>query len=695
VKLVFRLVCLVTLGALCGAGASLNREVAAQSATPTASPEAGGPTPTKPDAASKQPERHSAPQTQQQLSTPREQREKAYAKILEGQRFLSNVRRGNAESNLRSAQKAFEEAATFDPTLAEVHNALAEIAFYYPPYNLDQAIRSATKASHIDPNNFGARRLLSRLYTLRSGLRESNLDKKTVDLAVAELKEAARLNPNDAETWALLGEFYLGTGRPEEAIVAMTNWGAAPATSDTRFFQVVTNGRELSVDAAAARLGQALMSVGRMDQAVIALRRAVSLEPENKDYIELLTQALATSGSGDKAAIRELETIVRANPSNTTALRALARAQARSGSVDDAAATLRAGIKRPTAADQDRLLLRLDLAEIFSEAARYQDAIAIYEELLKERGVGERELTSDDDKEYVGKIMQEIVRLEKSAGRMAEASATIERLRRLLGKDDPTPVVMNIDLLREQGKKREALEAIRAAQKSFPQQVLFTAQEAQALADLGQTDEAVALTRKRLNGSIEDFNVYVTISVIYTQGGRGREAVEAARKALELATAQREELIPSALFALSSAQERAGDTKGSEESLRRVLSKDPKNATALNNLGYFLIERNERLKEALDMIQRAVLAEPTNASFLDSLGWAHFKLGNLEDAERYLSEAARRDSTSTTIHEHLGDLYQRRGKTEQARAAWQKALLLSVEAEETKRIKAKLSGKSK
>jgi Flp pilus assembly protein TadD len=92
------------------------------------------------------------------------------------------------------------------------------------------------------------------------------------------------------------------------------------------------------------------------------------------------------------------------------------------------------------------------------------------------------------------------------------------------------------------------------------------------------------------------------------------------------------------------------------------------------------------------MIQRAVRAEPTNSSFLDSLGWAYFKLGKLDEAERHLSEAARRDTASATIHDHLGDLYLRRGKTEQARAAWQKALALTVEADEITRIKAKLNG---
>jgi Flp pilus assembly protein TadD len=198
----------------------------------------------------------------------------------------------------------------------------------------------------------------------------------------------------------------------------------------------------------------------------------------------------------------------------------------------------------------------------------------------------------------------------------------------------------------------------------------------------------------RLKGSLEDFNEYLTISSLYIQAGRGREAIEAARKALALAPAERTDLQTAALITLSSAQDRAGDPAGSEESLRRVLNKEPDNATALNNLGYFLVERNERLNEALELIQRAVRAEPTNSSFLDSLGWVYFKLGQLENAERHLKEAARRNSTSSTIHEHLGDVYHRQGKTELARAAWQKALSLSLEVDKTARLKAKLSGKT-
>jgi len=235
---------------------------------------------------------------------------------------------------------------------------------------------------------------------------------------------------------------------------------------------------------------------------------------------------------------------------------------------------------------------------------------------------------------------------------------------------------------------------VRSARQRFPEQTGFLRIEAQTLADLGRVDEGVALLRTQLKGTAGDFNEYLVISNLYLQSGRATEAVAAARKALELAPAGRDDMTEAALITLSSAQERAGDPRGSEESLRRILARDPDNATALNNLGYFLVERNERLTEALEMIQRAVRANPTNSSFLDSLGWAYFKLGRLDEAERHLTEAARRNNQSATIHEHLGDVYQKRGKNELARAAWQKALSLAIGGETSARIRAKLDGKA-
>ena len=187
----------------------------------------------------------------------------------------------------------------------------------------------------------------------------------------------------------------------------------------------------------------------------------------------------------------------------------------------------------------------------------------------------------------------------------------------------------------------------------------------------------------------DDFINYLFISSLYSQGKRGKQAVEAANKAFGLA--QDEERKQIAKLTLATAQQTSGDHLAAENTLRGILKSNPRNPIALNNLGYFLVERNEKLDEALDLIQQAVRIDPTNPSYLDSLGWAYFKLGKFTEAENNLKAAAKYDSSSATILEHLGDVYQKLNKKDLAKKSWQKALNLTSDAEEIARLKAKLS----
>ncbi len=636
------------------------------------------------------------PATQPAL-TPRERRARAYAKLLEGQRYLSGARSvgGMTREMVARVQTLFTEAVDLNPALAEAHTAHAELAFFFLD-DLALGEREAQAAVRIDPNNFGGHRLLARIYALKAGLDEDKIDRAVAEQAIKELREVLRLDANDPEAWALLGEFYSMTGKTTEAIDAFTHWAAAPPALDVRFYQVLTQGRDLSQDAAAARLGEALLKAGRTADAVGAFRRALAGSPENARYLELLGQALEAGGT-EGGAVDDLKRMLVANPANVAAISLLARTQARTGQVDAAVATLRAGIDNRKTGDRERRLLVDELAEVLSNALRYQEAIQAYEDLLKARGITDQPLTADSDKQLADLMLRRIVELQRQAGRTDEAFTTVERMRKLLGADNPQADFQSASLLIEQGKRKEALDVIRAARLKYQTpaaQQAFMQLEARTLAQLGRADEAATLLRGRLTGKPEeDFGTYVAIASLYLDAGRGKEAVEAARKLIGLVPADQPELMTQALVMLSSAQERAGDSKGAEESLRRILAKDPNNATALNNLGYFLAERNERLEEALDMAKRAVKAEPANPSFLDSLGWVYYKLGQLEESERYLTDAARRNARSAAIQEHLGDLHQRRGQLEEARAAWRKALALATDAADTARIKAKIGTK--
>jgi tetratricopeptide (TPR) repeat protein len=644
---------------------------------------------------------NAATQTQDSTKTPaqsgpgltqaseRERRAQAYAKLLEGQRYYEGVRSGTLPVNyLERAQEAFRQSADLDPAFAEAHTAVAEIAFL-----LDDYARAETEgliAVRANPDNYGAHRVLSRLYTVRSRLKEGEPDRASAEKAVAELREVIRVYPRDAEAHALLAEFYLATGREKEGIEMLRTWTTLPASLEGRFYQIVT-GRELAPDVANARLGEALLRAGRAAEAVAAIRGAIAIEPSNAAYLQLLGEALEAGGDADQNVIGVLRSVVAQTPQNRAAVQMLARAQARAGRTDEAAETIRAAVAALKPGDDGgRLQLQAQLAEVYEDAARYEDAVAVYEEILKSHNIKDAPLASPRERQLAVLALTSIADLHQQAGRTQEALDSFERLRRLLPASDPTADLRKFEFLRTNGKRAEALEVLRAVRQRAPEDATLLRLEASMLVELGRVDEGVALIRSRLNGDADDYEEYLYLSSLLASAGRGTEAVEAARKALALVPAADSERANNALLMVSSAQERAGDTKGSEATLRQILAKEPDNATALNNLGYFLVERGDRLDEAIRMIERAVRKEPSNPSYLDSLGWAYFKQGKLNMAERYLSEAARRNPASAAIQEHMGDLFQKLGRREKAETHWRRALSIAFEPADSARIKAKL-----
>jgi tetratricopeptide (TPR) repeat protein len=144
------------------------------------------------------------------------------------------------------------------------------------------------------------------------------------------------------------------------------------------------------------------------------------------------------------------------------------------------------------------------------------------------------------------------------------------------------------------------------------------------------------------------------------------------------------------LLPLAAAYERAGRYADAERTFRDLLAKDPLNAPALNYLGYMLAERGRSLEEAVELIQRALAGEPGNASYLDSLGWAYFKLGRLDLAEPPLQQAAKALVTTSLVQDHLGDLLFKLKRLDQAVAAWERALAGDGESIDRGAIEAKI-----
>ncbi|HEX2896436.1 MAG TPA: tetratricopeptide repeat protein [candidate division Zixibacteria bacterium] len=129
------------------------------------------------------------------------------------------------------------------------------------------------------------------------------------------------------------------------------------------------------------------------------------------------------------------------------------------------------------------------------------------------------------------------------------------------------------------------------------------------------------------------------------------------------------------MFAIGSTLERTKRIKESSEMFEKILKLDPVHSPTLNYLGYMLADRGEKLEYAHDLIKKALELAPQNAAYIDSYGWVMYRLGKYDSAATYLEKAVNLE-TDPIIFDHLGDTYKAMGKTDDARAWWQKALEL-------------------
>ncbi|HEY8560679.1 MAG TPA: tetratricopeptide repeat protein [Pyrinomonadaceae bacterium] len=635
----------------------------------------------------------------------RERREQAYSKLLEGQRYIWGMTRQRGQgvaSNVRLAKQSLQKAVELNPRLAEGYTALAELALSTPPTDINEAVALAAIAVKIDKNNFGALRILSRLYTIKSGLNDGKLDEANTQKAIGAWKEIARLDPRNAEAWAFLSEYYKRTNRHDERIAALQNWQSSATPVETRFYRTVLGNQEnLSPEGATAKLGEALYDAGRIPESVEVLNQAVADDPDNPQTVDLLGKVLDKADAATAAtSVQTLQQAIYANPENISLVTLLAKIQARSGNSTEATKFINETVAKLAEKDKASAAnLQVSLGDMYNEANRTDEAVAAYQKALTIAGIDRNNLATDNERDFAIGIFDKIIRAYKTANKFPEAKSAIEDSRAVLGEEDSFSDRQLVALYRENGKKTEALQALKAARLRFPDDYGFLRQEATVLTELGRVDEGVTIVRSLigknktgvLSPMYDDFSNYLFISTLYSDAKRGKEAVDAANQAMNIAGSEERKQI--AKLTLATAQQNGGDFKGAETTLRGILAESPNNPIAQNNLGYFLAERNEKLDEALKLIQEAVKSEPENPSYLDSLGWVYFKQGKLDSAEENLKKALKYDASSATIHEHLGDVYQKQGRFELAKTAWQKALTLSSDADQINAIKAKMGKK--
>ena len=445
----------------------------------------------------------------------REKRQQSYARLLEAQRYIWAIKNrrlrtasGGTNLNVKPAYEALFRAVEFNPALAEAYTAAAELVFA-TQNDLQEVERLAKLAVRFDAGNIGAHQLLSQIYTLRSGLNEGNLNRDYAEKAIAEWQAITKYDPRNAEAWAFLSEFYERSGETEKAIEALRRWNGAGASGDGSFYRYMTGGGELSPEGATIRLGRALLRANRASEAIAVLSRAVADEPENEDAISALQTAVESSGERDAAtAIEALRQAVNANPGKGALVEILADAQLRAGKNAEAAKTLKDAADRLIATDKTSAAnLLVKLGGVYSDATRFSEAIAVYEQSLKLMNVGSLPLENKTEKLFAARVVPLVVDVYKRANRVNDARAAIGRLRTLLGNDNPAADIQLVEFLRNNGDAEAALKAAQEARIRFPEDSSLLRLEASVLSDSGRVDEAVKLLRSKIVNKTRQISV--------------------------------------------------------------------------------------------------------------------------------------------------------------------------------------------
>ena len=605
----------------------------------------------------------------------------ALAEIYEEQAIAS----GRPEF-MRHAIEEYKTALSADPNSPQLNDELADL--YFRTGQVAEAEATARGLLKTSPNNIDAHRLLGRLYLrqlseAQNSVSSSSPNGNTLDQAIAEFQKIVTLDPKSVEDRMVLGQLFTVKHQNEKAEEQFK----AARDLDPDSEDVVLNLSRLYAENGdlthAAKVIEALPESERSPKmefalgavyeqlkkpadAIAAYKRAADLDPDDGRTRAALAQALLNNNQLDEA-LQEYRKMSAADPEDASNLVHISEILRRQGKYDDALASVKKAVKK----DPDSLEAGYNEGLLLDVLGRYDESAQVYEHMVDLTTHANGAYTADE-KNNRAIFLERLGSVYHEENKVDEAIATFQKMIDLGGDNALRGYQNEVDVYRDAKMFDKAVAVCRKAAESNPKNRDLKLMLAAELVDQGKDDEGIAMAKGMLNNTPQDREVWLNLAQIYTRTRKWKEAEEALSKATPL-TSKKEDTIY-LLFLKGGLAERQKHYEPAEQFFRQALELDPNNAMVLNYLGYMLADKGNRLPEALKMIRKAVEIEPMNGAYLDSLGWAYFKLGQYELAETNLRQAVERDQTDPTVHDHLGDLYEKTGRIRLAAAQWELSL---------------------
>jgi len=585
------------------------------------------------------------------------------------------------------ATQAVEEyklALDADPNSTLLQNGLAEL--YFKIGRIREAVSAAQDQVKKNPNDVAAHELLGKVYLRSLGDMQSQQSTQMLRLAIAEYEKLSELKPNDVETRLLLGQLYglnhdsakaeaefkaaqKIDGGSEDVVLNMyrlyTEQGDYQRAADV-LKSIPPDDRSSRVDFA---LGAAYDQLRKPKEAIASYRRALEDDPDNVDSERGLANALLSNGQLDEA-LKIFNNIVVAEPQDAQSQIKIADIQRQQGHYEQALVTIEKA--KPLA--QDSVELNYNQALIYDSLGRYDEAIGTLKTLLDGTAHADGKYT-EQEKGNRAIFLERMGIIYKEQNKTAEAVEVYKQMIQMGGDFAKSGYQGQVDSYRDAHQWKEAAAVAAEAAKAMPKDQSVQLMYAGQLADTGNAKEGIGLAKAQLSpagNAQDDREVHLALANIYIRLRQWPEANTELTAAEALSSRPEEKLY--VYFLRGTLADRQKQYDAAEAQFRRALTIDPQNTTILNYLGYMLADRGVRLSEALTMIRKAVDLDPQNYAYLYSLGWAYYKSGQYALAEENIRKANERNSGDPTIHDHLGEIYEKTGKLKQAVAQWERSL---------------------
>lgn len=449
------------------------------------------------------------------------------------------------------------------------------------------------------------------------------------------LKRWIEVDPNDADIYIMQMPFFMLKG-DYEGVVKAVNSGLTLAPEKSKDYL--------------ERVSETLMELATPEQALKVIQQLKAYQTHNVEAVFAYARMAAFYQQYDDA-LRQVESVLKEQPMRDDALILKAEILQRTGKGSAAMAVLKKSASNQNASDD----LRFAYAKLLGENNKIVEAQHIFQQLNDEFPENEEVLFAlgliaiqEKDGQQAKYYFTELM----SLGDRGKQAGYFMGLAEQLNNNNEAAMVWFASVPTDSSR-------FQAAQSSY----------INLLADSGQLQKArLHLQLLRTEQPSNALQYYIFEASFLRERDLDQAAFDLFTEALQHYPKQIELLYGRAMVA-----ETLNKLSVVEEDLRIILDKEPNNSQALNALGYTLADRTNRYQEALTLINKAVELKPNDPFYLDSLAWVYYRLGRLDEAERYIKQTVAIQAAPEFLA-HLGEILWQQGKQSEAKKAWQQGL---------------------